>query len=60
MALKMLPRQRAAKSASLERFQREARALARLDHPNIVRTYDIGHDRDIHFLIREYVQGEPL
>jgi len=60
VALKVLPRQRAARADSLERFQREGRALARLDHPNIVRTYDIGHDRNVHFLIMEYVDGDSL
>jgi eukaryotic-like serine/threonine-protein kinase len=60
VALKVLPRKRAAKQTALERFQREGRALARLDHPNIVRTYDVGHERDLHFLIMEYVDGKPL
>ena len=41
VALKILPVQQAEDPASLERFYREARAVARLDHPNIVRAHDI-------------------
>src|SRR5258707_15239999 len=41
VAVKVLPTQKAADPSSLERFYREARAVAALDHPNIVRAYDI-------------------
>ena len=44
----------------VERFQREARALAAVDHPNIVRVHDSGRDGDTHFLIMEYVEGKSL
>jgi serine/threonine protein kinase len=44
----------------LARFYREAQAAARLDHKNIVRAYDIDHDRDNHFLVMEYVEGRDL
>jgi serine/threonine-protein kinase len=44
----------------IQRFTREARLLARLDHPNIVRCYDVGQDRGVHYLAMEYVDGESL
>jgi hypothetical protein len=43
-----------------DRFQREAEALKRLDHPNVVRFYDIEQDRDVAFLVMEYIEGSTL
>src|SRR3989442_550553 len=43
-----------------ERFDREARAVARLDHPHVCRLYDVGHERDLDYLVMEYVEGETL
>lgn len=43
-----------------DRFLREGEALARLDHPNIVRVYDAGHDTDRHYLAMEHLDGEDL
>jgi serine/threonine protein kinase len=60
VALKVLPAVKAQDPASLERFYREARAVAALDHPNIVRAYDIDQDENIHFLVMEYVDGPNL
>ncbi|HEV3261172.1 MAG TPA: serine/threonine-protein kinase [Gemmataceae bacterium] len=60
VAVKVLPTALAHDSASLERFYREARALAALDHPNIVGTYDIDQDDKLHFLVMEYVDGSSL
>jgi serine/threonine protein kinase len=57
VALKILPVQQAEDAASLARFYREARAVARLDHPNIVRAHDIDHDDKLHFLVLEFVDG---
>lgn len=57
VALKILPVQQAEDQASLERFYREARAVARLDHPNIVRAHDIDHDDKLHFIVLEFVDG---
>ena len=42
------------------RFQREARALARLNHPNIVTVHDFGNRGDIHYLVMEFVDGLNL
>jgi serine/threonine protein kinase len=60
VAVKVLPTQKAEDQAALERFYREARAVAALDHPNIVRAYDIDQDKDLHFLVMEYVDGASL
>jgi eukaryotic-like serine/threonine-protein kinase len=60
VAIKVLPSALADDPPSLERFYREARALAALDHPNIVRGYDIDHDDKLHFLVMEYVDGSSL
>jgi serine/threonine protein kinase len=57
VALKVLPRQQAEDPASLARFRREARAVARLDHPNIVRAHDIDREDKLHFLVLEFVDG---
>jgi len=59
-AVKVLPTAKASDPASLERFYREARAVAALDHPNIVRAYDIDQDDNLHFLVMEYVDGSSL
>src|SRR3954447_22237892 len=59
-AVKVLPTAKADDPSSLERFYREARAVAALDHPNIVRAYDIDQDEKLHFLVMEYVDGSSL
>jgi tRNA A-37 threonylcarbamoyl transferase component Bud32 len=60
VAVKVLPTAKAKEQSSLERFQREARAIAALDHPNLVRAFDIDEDKDLHFLVMEYVDGASL
>ncbi len=59
-AIKVLPRKRVGDASYLERFKREAMATAALDHPNIVRAYDIDQQGDIHYLAMEYVTGLDL
>jgi serine/threonine protein kinase len=59
-AVKVLPTAKAEDPQSLDRFYREARAVAALDHPNIVRAYDIDQDDKLHFLVMEYVDGASL
>jgi serine/threonine protein kinase len=60
VALKVLPTAKAEDPSSLERFYREARAVAALDHPNIVRAYDIDQEDKLHFLVMEHVDGASL
>jgi serine/threonine protein kinase len=57
VAVKVLPAARLEDPAGLERFHREARAAAALDHPNIVHAHDVGFDGKIHFLVMEYIDG---
>jgi eukaryotic-like serine/threonine-protein kinase len=61
VAVKVLPLDKiAADSSALERFYREARAVAALDHPNVVRAHDIDRFENFHFLVMEYVDGASL
>jgi serine/threonine protein kinase len=61
VALKVLPTDKLKDDLSaLERFDREARAAAALDHPNIVRAHDIDTDGKLHFLVMEFVDGASL
>lgn len=47
-------------SGGAERFLNEARAVARLDHPNIVTVYDAGQSEGVPFIIMQYVEGKTL
>jgi RNA polymerase sigma-70 factor (ECF subfamily) len=60
VAIKVLPESLAYKSEALARFQREAKVLAAVSHPNLVALYDIGTDRDISFAVMEFLDGETL
>ncbi|HVK19683.1 MAG TPA: serine/threonine-protein kinase, partial [Fimbriiglobus sp.] len=60
VALKVLPTDKMREESALMRFYREARAVAALDHPNIVRAYDIDKNEGLHFLVMEYVDGASL
>lgn len=59
-AIKVLPRSLMKDTSHLERFRLEARALAQLDHKNIVRIYDIGEERGVPYIVMEYVEGRNL
>ncbi len=60
VALKVLPAEMTSDPDRIERFQREARALAALDHPGIVTVYSVEHADDVHFLTMQLVEGQPL
>ncbi|MGH7128385.1 MAG: serine/threonine-protein kinase, partial [Planctomycetaceae bacterium] len=60
VALKLIRKDLTEKADSLERFQREIRAAAKLGHPNIVAAYDAEQAGDVHFLVMEYVAGTSL
>ena len=60
VAIKVLPKKKVNHSSYLQRFQLEAQATARLDHPNIVRAYDIDNQGDNHYIVMEYVRGRDL
>lgn len=59
-AIKVLPKSKLGNNSYLERFQREAKAIASLNHPNIVRAFDIDNEKDTHYLVMEYVDGADL
>lgn len=60
VAIKVLPSRYVENPNYLDRFKREARAVAALDHPNIVRAYDIDQDGKTHYIVMEYVDGRDL
>ena len=60
VALKTLPPGEVDTPEKARRFVREARAVARLEHPNVVAAYDAQSDQGIHFLVMEYISGETL
>jgi serine/threonine protein kinase len=60
VALKVIPPDAAKDPAFTERFNREARALARMNHPNIVTVYDFGQRGEVYYLLMEYVDGVNL
>jgi TolB-like protein/Tfp pilus assembly protein PilF/predicted Ser/Thr protein kinase len=60
VALKVLPRLAAQNVEARRRFEQEARAISKLNHPNICALYDIGRHDDIDFLVMEYLEGETL
>ncbi len=59
-AIKVLPRKKVSDKSYLDRFYLEARAAASLNHPNVVRIYDICNEKDTHYMVMEYVKGEDL
>ena len=60
VAVKVLTAEQAKNKLTLERFNREARAVAALDHPNIVKLYDFSQAAGVHFLVMEFVDGNDL
>ena len=60
VALKVLPPDVASDPQRLARFQREARAVAALNHPNIVTLYSVEECDGVHFLTMELLEGQPL
>lgn len=60
VAIKVLPPSKARDANTFARFQREGRLAMRLQHPNIVRSYQIAEDNGLHYLVMEYLEGETL
>jgi eukaryotic-like serine/threonine-protein kinase len=60
VAVKILPATSVREADAIARFQREARALSELAHPNIIQAYESGRDGDRHFLVMEYAEGKSL
>ena len=59
-AVKVLSSDQATTAIGTERFYREARSAAALDHPNIVKVYDVGQFGNVHYIAMEYVEGQTL
>ena len=60
VAIKVLPAHLADRAELRERFEREAKTIASLNHPHICTLYDTGHQDEIDFLVMEYLEGETL
>lgn len=60
VAIKVLLRHLSERTDLRQRFEREARAIASLDHPHICSLYDIGREHGIDFLVIQYLDGETL
>src|SRR5438309_3877686 len=60
VAVKILPDHLASRAELRERFEREARTVASLNHPHICTLHDIGHQDGTDYLVMEYLEGETL
>ena len=60
VAIKILKSDMSDDDVALERFNREAGSATQLSHPNIVDVYDVGEDKDKHYIVMEYVKGYTL
>ena len=60
VALKVMPKEHCRDPVTVERFVREARALAHLQHPNLTAIYDVGEENGRYFFAMELVDGLPL
>jgi serine/threonine protein kinase len=60
VALKVLRSNLASRQAAVRQFERELDALPRLNHPNVIRTFEAHHLGDLHYFAMEYVEGKDL
>ncbi|HEX2059304.1 MAG TPA: protein kinase, partial [Thermoanaerobaculia bacterium] len=60
VAIKVLPAHLENDRAALDRFYREARAVAALSHPNILSIFDFGSEANVHYAVTELLEGETL
>ncbi len=60
VAIKILPAHLSDNPEAKQRFDREARAISSLNHPNICTLYDVGHQENIDYLVMELLEGETL
>jgi serine/threonine protein kinase len=60
VAIKVLPAELSGNPDLRQRFEREARAISSLNHPNICTLYDIGREREVDYLVMEHLEGETL
>ena len=60
VAVKILPPGFAANEDLRARFEREAKTISSLNHPNICTLFDVGHEHETHYLVMELIEGESL
>lgn len=60
VAIKVLPTKFSRDQNFIDRFYKEGRAAAKLNHPNIVQAYDVGHSGEHHYFVMEYVEGDTV
>src|SRR5947208_5272001 len=60
VAIKVLPEHLSEDPQALARFEREARAVAALSHPNILAIFDVGSEQGVSYAVTEFLQGETL
>jgi serine/threonine protein kinase len=60
VAIKILPSHLSENTEAKQRFDREARTISSLNHPNICTLYDVGHQDGVDYLVMEYLEGETL
>src|SRR3972149_1080134 len=60
VAIKVLPSHLSRSPEFRQRFEREAKAISQLAHPNICTLHDIGHQDGVDYLVMEYLEGETL
>jgi eukaryotic-like serine/threonine-protein kinase len=60
VAIKILPSHLSDDPEAKQRFDREARAISSLNHPNVCTLYDVGHQNGIDYLVMEFLEGETL
>src|SRR5215470_960841 len=60
VAVKVLPAHLARDPQALARFEREAKAVAALSHPNILAIHDVGEEQGVRFAVTELLEGETL
>jgi serine/threonine protein kinase len=60
VAIKILPEGFAQNEQFKARFEREAKTISSLNHPNICTLFDVGHESGTHFLVMELIEGESL
>jgi serine/threonine protein kinase len=60
VAIKMLSSKAVGDPKVVQRFQRESKLCAQMQHPNVVSVYDCGFERGVHYLVMEFVEGQTL
>jgi hypothetical protein len=60
VAIKILPSHLSENAEARQRFEREARTISSLNHPNVCTLHDVGHQDGVDYLVMEYLEGETL